>query len=174
MSNDEVTHVDGARTARTARTAAVIAAALFGAIAALHALWALGAAWPFSDRQGLADVVWGGPASTFPSPAATLAVTVLLATAALLVTGRAGLWGARVPRWVLSVGTWGVATVLFLRAVLYGPSSVGSDAVNASWELALFTPLCIVLAGLCVVVARGDVRSRSTQGGSDRPQEALR
>jgi len=93
MTNDRVKTPD--RFPLT-RVAAIAAGAVFGAIAALHALWAAGVAWPFGDRQGLAEVIWGGPVSTFPSPAATLAVSMLLVTAALLVLGRGGVWG----RWV--------------------------------------------------------------------------
>ncbi len=105
-------------------------------------------------RQGgpVADRV-GDTAATFPSPAATLVVVGLLWTAALLVTGRGGLWRVRGPRWVFAVGTWTVATVLLLRAVLLGSAALGSDAENRTWELALFTPLCLVMSGLCVVVA---------------------
>lgn len=123
-------------------------------------MWAAGSTWPFSDKERLAEVVWGGSASTFPSPAATLAVVVLLGTAVLLVTGRAGLWGAWVPSWVFWIGTWGVAAVLILRALLFGFAAIGSDAVNRTWELALYTPLCLVIGGLCLVVASNGSRSR--------------
>lgn len=156
---------------RITRIAAIAASTLFGAIAALHGLWATGITWPFKDKEALSETVFGSPASTFPPPAATLAVTVLLAAAAVLVAGRAGLWGARTPRWVLSTGTWAVAGVLFLRAAFYGPAAIGSDAINRSWELALYTPLCLVLALLCVVVAQGDVPARPARGWPSVQQE---
>ncbi len=157
MTNDDATQTD--RSA-LARTAAIIAASAFGAIGVLHAVWAVGGTWPFTDKETLSETVWGAPASTFPSPAATLAVTVLLGIAALLVTGQAGMWGARVvPGWMFSVGTWGVAAVLLMRA-LYGLTSIGSDSTNASWDLALYSPLCLVLALLCAVVARRSLAFR--------------
>ena len=146
-----------------ARTAAVAAGGLLGAIGVLHALWAAGSTWPFSDEDRLAEVVWGGPASTFPSPAATWAVVLMLGAAIALVTGRSGLWGARIPSWIFLIGTCGVAAVLILRAVLFGFAAIGSDAVNRTWELALFTPLCLVIGALCVVVAINGSRSRSAQ-----------
>lgn len=150
MKNEHATQTD--RSA-LARTAAIIAASAFGAIGVLHAVWAVGGTWPFTDKETLSETVWGGPASNFPSPAATLVVTVLLWTAALLVTGQAGMWGARaVPGWMFKVGTWGVATVLLLRALI-GLTSIGSDSTNASWDLALYSPLCLLLALLCAVVA---------------------
>ncbi len=157
MTNDRVTTPDRFL---LARVAAIAAGAVFGAIAALHAVWAAGGAWPFRDRQGMADVVWGDAVSTFPSPAATLAVTVLLGAAALLVLGRGGVWGRWVPRWVFSAGTWTVAAVLFLRTIFYWPASIGSDAINADWELALFSPLCLVLGLLCAIVARSKCQVR--------------
>lgn len=148
---------------RIARSAAIVAGTLFGVIAGLHGLWATGITWPFGDKEALSETVFGAPASMFPSPAATMAVTVLLAAAAMLVTGRVGLWGARMPQWVFSAGTWAVAAVLFLRAAFYGPAAIGSDAINRSWELALYTPLCLVLALLCAVVARGALPARPAQ-----------
>ncbi len=84
----------------------------------------------------------------------------MLAAAVVLVTGQAGLWGARLPRWVFRIGTWGVAVVLILRALLFGFAAIGSDAVNRTWELALYTPLCLVIGVLCVVVAISGSRSR--------------
>ncbi len=168
MSNHEATRTDRSR---IARVAAIVAGTLFGAIAVLHGLWATGITWPFGDKEALSETVFGGPASTFPPPAATLAVTVLLAAAAMLVTGRAGLWGDRMPGWVFTAGTWAVAAVLFLRAAFYGPAAIGSDAINRSWELALYTPLCLVLALLCAVVARGAVPARPAQRWPSGHQE---
>ncbi len=158
---------------RIVRIAAIVAGTLFGVIAALHGLWATGITWPFGDKDALSETVFGSPASTFPPPAATIVVTVLLAAAAMLVTGRAGLWGTWMPRWVFTAGTWTVATVLFLRAAFYGPAAIGSDDINRSWELALYTPLCLVLALLCAVVARGDVPARPAHRWAGGRHEVL-
>jgi len=70
-----------------------------------------------------------------------------------------------VPRWIFAAGTWGVATVLFLRA-LAGLAAIGSDASNATWDLALYSPQCLVLALLCAVVAARSTKrtSRSRRG----------
>ncbi|MBA3294376.1 MAG: DUF3995 domain-containing protein [Geodermatophilaceae bacterium] len=146
-----------------ARVSAIIAGVLLAAIGSLHALWAVGSSWPFSDKERLAQVVWGGSASTFPSSAATWAVVVLFGIAVLLLTGQAGLWGARIPWWVFWLGSWGIAAVLILRALLFGFAAIGSDAINRTWELALFTPLCIVIGLLCATVARNGSRSRPQQ-----------
>lgn len=87
----------------------------------------------------------------------------MIGIAVLLLTGQAGLWGARIPGWVFSLGTWGVAAVLILRALLYGFVAIGSDAINRTWELAPFTPLCLVIGVLYVTVARNGSRSRAQQ-----------
>ncbi len=156
MTNSVAQQTDGTP---LARRAALAAGALLGAIGALHAVWAAGSPWPFGDREALSQTVWGDTASTFPPPAATLVVVVLLWTAAALVIGRGGLWRVPLPWWMFSVGTWAVAVVLFLRVLLLGTASLGSDAQNRTWELAVFSPLCLVIAVLCVVVAKAGPRS---------------
>lgn len=125
---------------------------LLAVLGGMHTVWAAGGSWPFDDREAMSKVVWGDSIETFPSPAATMFVVALMAAAALVVTGRAVLWGRWMPQWVFSVGTWTVAAVVFLRALVYGPGSIGSDAVNAAWEQRLFTPLCFTLAMLCFAV----------------------
>ena len=142
------------RHAASARAAAITVSTAFTVLGVLHTVWAAGSSWPFDDRGAMADVVWGGPAETFPSPAATMLVVALIGAAALVVTGRAGLWGHWMPQWMFSVGTWTVATLLFLRALVYGLGSIGSDATNVAWEQYLFTPLCFTLAMLCAVIGR--------------------
>ncbi len=146
------------RPSASAAAAAIILSVVLAALAGLHTVWAAGGSWPFDDREAMSKVVWGDSIETFPSPAATMSVVVLMAAAALVVTGRAGLWGRWMPRWVFSVGTWTVAAVLFLRAFVYGLGSIGSDAVNVAWEQRLFTPLCFTLALLCFTVARNGSR----------------
>ncbi|MDQ3716150.1 MAG: DUF3995 domain-containing protein [Actinomycetota bacterium] len=163
MTNEQVLHTSGSP---VARTSAIAVGAILGAIAVLHAMWAAGSSWPFSDRESLSETVWGGPASTLPSPAATMAVTGLLVVAILLVTGQAGMWGNRMPRWVFAVGTGGVATVLLLRGLLFGIAAIGSEAVNRTWELALYSPLCIVLGVLCAIVVHNGSRSPTTSSPS--------
>ncbi len=155
MTDQAVTDQQVRRRERSglARRSAIAASAVLAAIAALHITWAAGSTWPFSDKEALSQTVWGGPASTFPSPAATMAVSGLIIVAILLVTGRAGLWGSWVPEWVFALGSWGVATVLLLRALVLGIPAIGSDAENRVWELALYSPLCLLLAALCAITA---------------------
>lgn len=165
MTNNQVHQVLQTNRSPVARTSAIAVGVILGAIAVLHAMWAAGSSWPFSDRESLSETVWGGPASTLPSPAATMAVTGLLVVAILLVTGQAGMWGNRMPRWVFAVGTGGVATVLLLRGLL-GTAAIWSSAVNRTWELALFSPLCILLAVLCAIVVFNGSRSPTTDSPS--------
>ena len=142
------------RPSASAQAAAIMVSIVLAVLGGMHTVWSADGSWPFDDRKAMSKVVWGDSIETFPSPAATMFVVVLMAAAALVVTGRAGLWGRWMPRWVFSVGTWTVAAVLFLRALVYGLGSIGSDAVNAAWEQRLFTPLCFTLAMLCFAVVR--------------------
>jgi hypothetical protein len=135
-----------------ARSAAQLAAVLLVAVGALHALWAAGSTWPFDDQEGLARTVVNVPASEMPSAALTLVISFLTWIAALLLLGRAGWWRMGMPSWVFTLGTWGVAAVLFGRALL-GVQSIGVDSTHGRLDLAIYSPLCLLLAALAAVVA---------------------
>lgn len=73
-----------------AKRAAYVLASLLGAVAILHAYWALGGTW------GLQTAV--GEGNPLPPPIASVAVTLALIGATLVVLGRVGMWGKSVPR----------------------------------------------------------------------------
>ena len=73
-----------------------------------------------------------------------LAVVVPLA-AALIVLGRMGLWGGRLPGWIFKWGTWAMTVVLVVVSIL---NFVG----DSSWELFLGA-FALFLALLCASVA---------------------
>ncbi len=73
-----------------------------------------------------------------------LAVVVPLA-AALIVLGRMGVWGGRLPRWIFRWGTWAMTVVLVLVSIL---NFVG----GSSWELFLGA-FALFFALLCTIVA---------------------
>jgi hypothetical protein len=153
------------RTALITRIAGRIAATLFAAIAGLHVLWAVGISWPASSKAQLAEA-FGFTADTLPPPPAILVVAGLLLAAALLVSARAGLFRVRIPDWMAGVGTWTVAVVLLGRALM-GLGSIGMDEVAARLDVALYSPLCLVLGALTVVVARtGPARNTSSRRSS--------
>lgn len=93
----------------------------------------------------LGDAAWGGSHAHLtagPRVASAVAVGFWIA-AILIVRGRAAGRTKRRYRW----GTWGLAVVLGLSALI-------NTASGSSWENYLLAPVALVLAGLCVVVAR--------------------
>ena len=72
---------------------------------------------------------------------------VLYVVALLVVRGRAANRAERRYRW----GTWVLVVVLALSALV----NVASDS---PWERYLMAPVALLLAGLCLIVARGHGR----------------
>ncbi len=126
---------------RTTRRAAVAAAIMFGGIAIFQVLLAAGAA--------LGDAAWGGAhahLSTGQRVGSGIAV-VIWSAAALVVLGRAGFWGGGRHGQVFRRGTWFLAGVSVLAALM-------NFASQSRWEDLIFGPVALALAVLCTVVAR--------------------
>jgi hypothetical protein len=139
--NDSSTEI-AMRAERPPQWAAVAAAIGFLMIAAFQVALALGAP--------LGSAAWGGTSAELPVGlriASAFAVLVW-ALAALLVLRRAGyrvpLVSSRMSRW----GTWIVFGLTVLGAFL-------NLASPSNWERFLWGPLALVLAMLCLFVARG-------------------
>jgi hypothetical protein len=136
-----------APTERAGRNAAVAAAIGFVGIAIFQVALAAGA--PFGHAA------WGG-ANAHLSTAQRLGSAVAVAVwtaAALVVLGRAGLWatGELAPlfRW----GTWFLAAVSAIAALM-------NFASQSRWENLIFGPTALALAVLCTVVARSRTDER--------------
>ena len=119
------------------------------AVAAVHANWATGSSWPLPDRRRLARAVVGN--EEMPSATACLAVAALMTVAAGLVAG----FPRRAPR-LGGLGAAGVVATLAARglvgAVGLTPGLVPEQRVSgafARWDRHLYSPLCLLLAGLC-------------------------
>lgn len=129
------------------------AAGMLG-IGALHAVWATGSPWPLPDKEQLTDAVSGRDAAEAPSPAACLAVTGLLSTAAALVTGRP----KRIPA-LSRIGSAGVVAVLASRGALglAGRTDVVSPGSSSArfrrLDRRIYSPLCLALAALALPAA---------------------
>jgi hypothetical protein len=133
----------GVRAERPPRRRAAIAAATgFLAIAAFQVALVLGAP--------LGRAAWGGTHVQLPLGfriASALAVAVWL-LAALIVLGRAGFQVSPLPSALARWGTWILVGVLPLGALM-------NLASPSSWERFGWGPVALVLAVLCLVVARG-------------------
>lgn len=115
------------------------------AVAAVHANWARGSSWPLSDRRRLAWTIIGS--EEMPSAGACLVVVALLTVAAGLVAGLP----RRAPR-LGRLGSGGVVAVLAARGVVGAVGLMPQQRVSeafARWDRILYSPLCLLLAGLC-------------------------
>ncbi len=115
------------------------------ALAAVHANGARGSSWPLPDRRRLAWTVVGS--EEIPSATTCLAVTGLLTVGAGLVAGLP----RRAPR-LGRMGAAGVVAALAARGVLGAVGLMPGQRVSetfARWDRRLYSPLCLLLAGLC-------------------------
>ena len=125
----------------TRRRAAAAAAAGFIAIAGFEAALALGAP--------LGNAAWGG-ANAHLAPGLRIASGITVAIwvfAALVVLGRTGYRVSKIPFRACLYGTW----------VLFGYLSLGTlmnIASRSNWERFLQAPIALIVAVLCLLVAR--------------------
>lgn len=131
----------------SAETAATLAAIGFLVIAVFQAALALGA--PFGAAA------WGGSRpGRLPARyriASGVAVGFWL-FAALVVLARAGAEVVALPPALARWGTWVLVVLLSIGALM-------NLASKSRWERYLWGPLALVLAVLCLVVARSDLPS---------------
>jgi hypothetical protein len=132
------------RTGHGARVAAVLAAIGFAALAGFQAALAAGAPW--------GHAAWGGAdahLSANQRGASAVAAAVYVA-ATLIVLCRGGIiWPGRRNAALFRRGTWFFAVTMAIGAV-------PNFASQSRWENVVFGPLALVLAALCIVVARSD------------------
>ena len=119
------------------RSVGYLAAAIWAAMAAMQAYWALGGPW------GVQAVL--GEGKPVPPPLVLWLAVVVPLAAALIVLGRMGVWGTRLPAWIFRWGTWAMTVVLVLVSIL---NFVG----GSSWEL-LLGAFALFFALLCAIVA---------------------
>ena len=125
----------------TRRRVAAAAAAGFIATAGFEAALALGAP--------LGNAAWGG-ANAHLTPGLRIASGIAAAVwvlAALVVLGRTGYRVSKIPFRVCLYGTW----------VLFGYMSLGTVmnlASRSNWERFLQAPIALIVAVLCLLVAR--------------------
>lgn len=98
-----------------------------------------------------------------PSKTAIWMVTVAVVIGILIILGRMEIWGANLPAWVFKTGIWAIFIVFIIRIVgnfwFYGLFKKIKDTSFAYWDTKLYIPLCLVMAGLTIVVALSKFRS---------------
>jgi len=141
----------GAILDRAGRVGGVAVPAALAALAALHAAWALGWRWPGGSDRELAERVLGGGATELPPDWATWAVAIALAGAAAIVRATA----SDEPPPVVRRLAWAGAAVFLIRGVVYVPADLirGLDGLYERLDLAIYSPLCLVLGVGAAAVA---------------------
>jgi hypothetical protein len=137
-----------ARPAGPPRMAGAIAAGGFLLVAGYQLLLALGIAF--------SGAAWGGATLTPTLRLASAVSAIVLVLAAVIVFGRAGYWGTRVPASIFRWGTW----ILVGGMVLSALANFASPTVGERFFLG---PSALLLAFLCFA---------ATQVTSDRTRQA--
>jgi Protein of unknown function (DUF3995) len=136
-----------------ARFAAMLSCAILAALALLHFYWAAGG----GTGKAAAIPTAGARPMLHPGPLSTAAIAFILLAMAATVAARAGLLPVpglvRVSRWA----TWLIAAAFALRAVgefhYVGFFKTVVDTRFATMDTKLYSPLCLMLAGLIAWVA---------------------
>jgi hypothetical protein len=129
------------RSQRTARRAAVLAAIGFASIALFELALVAGAPW--------GHAAWGGAHAHLSTALriGSVGSFLVLLTAALIVLGRAGFWGPAKLAAFFYWGTWALAALSTIGALM-------NLASRSHYENAIFGPTALILAILCTIVAR--------------------
>ncbi len=131
-----------------ARAAAFLVAAALLVVSAFQFFWASGATWGAAEVLGVEEVE-----PTLALQVGSGIIGALLVGAALVVLGRVGVWGERLPRWIFHWGTWAIAAALLLV-------SLQNFAAETNWERFAWGPIALVLTLLTVLVARSPQESK--------------
>jgi hypothetical protein len=133
----------GRRSVGLPRVAAAVAAVGFVMVAGYQVLLALGIAF--------SGAAWGGLTLTSALRLASAVSVVILLLAALVVLGRAGYWGSRLPFAIFRWGTW----ILVVGMLLSALANFASPTVGERFFLG---PSAMLLALLCLAITRAPAR----------------
>lgn len=130
---------------RIARRAAVLATIGFGAIAIFQAVLAAGAP--------LGHAAWGGESAELSTGQriGSVVSVIVWTCAAYVVLGRAGFWARASDMRLFRWGTWFFAGISAISALV-------NFASQSRWENFIWGPIALILAVLCVTVARSTAR----------------
>lgn len=122
-------------------------------LAALHFYWAAAGS---GGLEGVVPSDGGRPLLT-PGKTACVVVGMALLAAALVAALRAGLVSLGLPAWMPRLGIWALAAIFAARAVgefrYVGFFKRVRGTLFARRDTWLYSPLCVVLAGLAAGVA---------------------
>ncbi|MDR2672434.1 MAG: DUF3995 domain-containing protein [Coriobacteriales bacterium] len=132
---------------------ALVLSAVFIALAVVHIAWGLGYKW--GGINLLPQDLHGMPLFN-PGAAACFATGLICMFPVAIFLARVGILVPDIPAWVPSVGVWGVAAVLLLRAIgdfrYAGLTKRIRMTEFARRDTRFYTPFCIIVALLCVII----------------------
>lgn len=141
---------------------AVAISAILGVIAAFHLHWGFGGVRPARDGRSLAKLVVGATGVTsMPSPAACIAVALMLVIVALWPLLYMRLLPTAWPNWLLSAIGGAFALVFLLRGAAGYTTPWRrrfSEEPFASLDRAAYSPLCMLLAASMAALLLGGAR----------------
>ncbi|MEM7344300.1 MAG: DUF3995 domain-containing protein [Chloroflexota bacterium] len=127
-------------------------AAIFALLSLIHIYWAMGGT---RGTDAVVPTQKDKPLFT-PPKAATLIVATGLFAAMLTVLGRLGMWGRTVPRALFQWGTRILAILFLFRSIgdfkWVGFFKTIKNSRFAWWDSRLFSPLTLLIAGLCTLL----------------------
>jgi hypothetical protein len=138
------------------RTLGIVLVVIFAVISLFHLYWAAGGAF-----GGRVAVPSQGNMRVFkPSVGGTILVALAFLLAIAVILGQLRLLGDIVPHRIFRWGTWAIALIFLLRAVgefrLVGFFKKVNDTPFAVWDTWLFSPLCLSIAIIALILAYTD------------------
>ncbi|QGV77593.1 DUF3995 domain-containing protein [Streptomyces ficellus] len=127
------------------------------AIGLLHLVWAF-SPWPWNDRETFVRTVGGTDDGRMPRAVESMLVGVALIGAGALTLMVGGAVPGVGPQWLQLTGMFGFALVMFVRGA--GGYLMNSRATPEfrRWNSVLYSPLCLLLCLLALIVAVAAVR----------------
>jgi len=133
---------------------AIVLVIVLLAVALLHVYWAFGGTWA---SNAVIPVKVASDRAVMPGPLPTLAVAVGLAGFTSLVVVKAWSLPLVLPVWLARYGVHGIAAIFGLRAIgefnYVGFFKRRRDTAFARNDTRYYSPLCAIIAILCLVVA---------------------
>lgn len=140
------------------RLLGILLAVIFAAISLLHLYWAAGGTFGSGVAVPTLAAPGRGHVRAFePSVGGTILVAFAFLLAVAVILGRLRFLGDILPHRVFRWGTGAIALVFLLRAVgefrLVGFFKQVSDTPFAHWDTWLFSPLCLVISIIALILA---------------------
>jgi hypothetical protein len=143
------------------RIPGILLAVIFAVISLFHLYWAAGGKFGASVAVPTVAASSRGNMRAFePSAFGTVLVAFAFLLAIAVILGQLRFLGDILPHRIFRWGTWAIALVFFLRAIgefrLVGFFKRVSDTPFAHWDTWLFSPLCLFIAVVALILAYTD------------------